>query len=1141
MVPPFVSPGPISFQFGGSSIEKERHGQARRKTAGGTMIKTGKSVRGLALLSAAVILLTFAAFAANKDSGIAAKSLAPGATWVVDKTTHLNRLSVAEGATITAPQGHSLTMTVDGVETPVRAGTYSGDVVLTPAQDIDVTFADMGTRQTYKYRVGVYVDNGAYVPEKSVPAAVAGGSVTNAVAETVKLASVGEKFNGIMVTGNSAYAIKNPTIRLTGNGKNDFNGVGAAIRAGGSSNVTIENANIKDTGAVRTAIWVGDDSVTTINNSEIEVNDGTLPKDYGWSWVKGGGGSSGDVMMEVPWMLGLRGNNRATLVVGNGTAYYNNTHVKAQAWGAMSTDAVREAKLYLTKCHVETVQHGYGAYADGNSLVYSSGTTFDVADYGLIMSGGSGVFADGSVVNSRRIGVMAHGGDRGTLTIDKGSIFNTEKAVIQLKSSSPTIVVDGAKLNSKSGIILQVMANDDPNKAGPGGGMGRGGPPDGGPGGPPEGGKYSTSDGNHDVDATFRNVTLQGDFVNSWTAQSGMNLTFENSTVTGAITTATAVHATGPKGEKLVMQEAPDLYYLIGEQAETSALTDGPNGANVSLNAGSKWVVNKTSYLTGLTVAEGATITAPQGYSLTMTVGGVGTAIRPGTYHGEIVLSVTKEIVVPFMGVDPYIFRTAVYIDNGTYVPEKSVTAAGGNGKVTNTSATDVSVTSKEEKFNGIVVTGNSTYSIVNPKIDMTGNGGNDFAGFGAAIMSTGNAKVTVDKAHITTRGAVRTAVFVGGNSSMTVNNSSIEVYNGTLPADYQFSIMPGKMMEVPYGLGFTGNVRATNLMDTGTVYYNNSHIKAQAWGALSSDGDGPTRMYATNSLIETVESGYGAYANGDSHDHFSHCTFNVADAGLIVGGNGSGTFTDGTVVNSRKFGVMMHQGTGGGTLTIDKGSVFNTKSTLIEVKDRGTNIVVDNAELHPGNGVILQTMENDDPIMKDMAKAHSPDMPGGGGPGGPTGGPPGGAPGGRPSFSGDVTATFKNVTLNGDIIHAMTGRGDMTVTFEKATITGAITTATAFPSTGKEPTRETYYLVGDVKNTFGPTAGKYGLRVSLDGNSRWVVDKTSYLTSLTVAEGATISAPKGFRLTITVDGGRTPMKAGTYTGKIELQVAPGA
>ena len=75
-----------------------------------------------------------------------------------------------------------------------------------------------------------------------------------------------------------------------------------------------------------------------------------------------------------------------------------------------------------------------------------------------------------------------------------------------------------------------------------------------------------------------------------------------------------------------------------------------------------------------------------------------------------------------------------------------------------------------------------------------------------------------MNKAHIVTRGAVRTAVWVGGKSTVTVNDSFIETYSGTLPAGYKFSIAPGEMMEVPYGLGISGNVRATNLMDTGTV-----------------------------------------------------------------------------------------------------------------------------------------------------------------------------------------------------------------------------------------------------------------------------------------------------------------------------------
>ena len=589
-------------------------------------------------VATALLLTLLPAAAALAAAATPTRTVASGRTWEVTETTALAALTIAEGASVTAPPGRSLSLTVDGVETPVRPGSYRGRIVLTPARDIDVAFDGMGTKQLYRYRAAVYVNDGAWSAAQSVAAAITGGRVDNAVAEDLRIRSVGERFTGIMVAGHSTYAIRNPVIELSGNGQNDFNGVGAGIRVSGTSKVTIDNARIRNAGAVRTAIWVGEQADVTINNADIEVRDGTLPASYGWSWVKGGGGTSGDVMMEVPWMLGLRGNNRATLVVGSGTARYNNSHIRAQAWGALSTDAVQEARVYATQSHIETIEHGYGAYADGNSLVHSSGSTWDVADYGLIMSGGSGVFTDGSVVNSRRIGIMDHGGNRGRLTIDKGSVINAAKAVIQLKGSSPTILVDGAKLESKSGLILQAMQNDDPNKFGPGA---PGGPGGAGPGGPPGGGgQYSASDGDDDIDATFRNVTLAGDFVNALTSKSGMNLRFENAQVTGAITTATARHATGPHGEELVMQESGELYYLIGEEIETYAPTGDPHGVNVTLGSGSTWTVAKTSYLTGLTLAPDAHIAAPAGHRLAMSVDGIATPIAAGIYKGRIVLQV---------------------------------------------------------------------------------------------------------------------------------------------------------------------------------------------------------------------------------------------------------------------------------------------------------------------------------------------------------------------------------------------------------------------------------------------------------------------------------------------------------------------
>ena len=248
-------------------------------------------ITGKSLIRAFVVILGATMFimplvACNKTSSATSKIVDAGAAWTVTKTTTLAKLTVAEGATVTAPEGRSLTMTVDSVETPIAAGTYTGKVVLTPTEDIPVTVTGMASK-TYHYRTAVYVANGIYVPAKSVGSAVAAGAVTDTAATDVKITSVGENFNGIIVTGDtkSTYSIINPDINFTGNGTNDFAGYGAAIMTEGKAEVTIEKAKINSTGAVRTAVFVGGDSITNINNSEIEVHNGTLPKDYSWTSI----------------------------------------------------------------------------------------------------------------------------------------------------------------------------------------------------------------------------------------------------------------------------------------------------------------------------------------------------------------------------------------------------------------------------------------------------------------------------------------------------------------------------------------------------------------------------------------------------------------------------------------------------------------------------------------------------------------------------------------------------------------------------------------------------------------------------------------------------------------------------------------
>jgi hypothetical protein len=621
----------------------------------GNKMMEGRFNKKLLAIVAVMMLMPLLStvFVTSPAAAAAEKNLDAGSTWVIDKVTDLTRLEIAAGAIVKAPEGYSITMTVNGVEMPISAGTYAGKVVLTPTKNIPIKYSGSGINETYSLRTGIYVNNGAYISDKSVAAAVVGGTVTDDSARGVKITSVGENFNGIIVAGDSkfSYSIINPEIKLNGNGGNDFAGYGAALMSDGKAEVTVENAKIINKGCIRGAVWVGGDSIAKINNSDIEVQNGTLPKVS----------TTPTFMMEVPWMLGLSGNNRATLVVGNGTAYYNNTHVKAQGWGVLSTDAVQNVKLYAVKSHVETVESGYGAYADGTSLDSFSGCKFDVNDYGLIMTGGDGVFTDETVVNSDRFGVMIHSGGKGTLTIDKGSVFNTKETVIQVKTAYPTIVADSAKLNSKSGVILQAMMNDDPYAGGGGSGPGsetggaraggdRGNAPgrasDGSAGGP-RGGQGEQSriggapsrgmpgGGSHkDVAATFKNMVLDGDIINSMTTLSDVVVNFEKAAITGAITTATSVFVS-----KTFTKEN---WKAIGQVANTYCATNEKHGMKVSLDGKSQWVVNKTSYITGLTIAEGAAVTAPQGYKVTMTVDDAVKEITPGEYKGKIVLTVTK-------------------------------------------------------------------------------------------------------------------------------------------------------------------------------------------------------------------------------------------------------------------------------------------------------------------------------------------------------------------------------------------------------------------------------------------------------------------------------------------------------------------
>jgi hypothetical protein len=116
-------------------------------------------------------------------------------------------------------------------------------------------------------------------------------------------------------------------------------------------------------------------------------------------------------------------------------------------------------------------------------------------------------------------------------------------------------------------------------------------------------------------------------------APKNLAIKFINAKVNGIISAATAAYREGV---------AVIDYTNCLELSAITQIAHEPvnNGVIASFDKNSVWTVTGTSYLTSLTIDDGATIVAPGGKTLTMTVDGVKTKISPGTYKGKIVMAV---------------------------------------------------------------------------------------------------------------------------------------------------------------------------------------------------------------------------------------------------------------------------------------------------------------------------------------------------------------------------------------------------------------------------------------------------------------------------------------------------------------------
>lgn len=612
----------------------------------------------------------------------------------------------------------------------------------------------------------------------------------------------------------------------------------------------------------------------------------------------------------------------------------------------------------------------------------------------------------------------------------------------------------------------------------------------------------------------------------------------------------------------------------------------------------------------------------------TLVVDGVERELNAAVYGPGAVLVLTDAFETSpadFSGRGREPYRAALVVRNGSIQENMSVRPALVGGTVTDQAMEGVTVRSTTANFNHVIVE-NTEYTLRNCDLraDTDSNGKRvcDFNGYGSVVCAHKGAKLTIDHCHLFSRGVAKPVLFADGGANCLMKDSTYECMGGTLYAGYQNAAGFTKMVAPPWVLGITGSARGTNLMGAlSTMTIVNCDCKANDWGVVSTDGGKELALYIVDSTLTLLGEGnmldnpyvrrfgpgYGVYAAGC--DEFIYGTeLNVGTYAVISTGGSitmassdrtvaprqkylvpTGQYRTGfggrreevqevhwneepvfppiagkgrpTVVNSDGWGFLLH---GDSRVSLLEGTICNTDYATFLIRAVGADIHVDRAVLNPGDGTILQMMDNDDKavggyftpdIYDDAGNLIQPHM-----------GPifnheffehPG-WPGidyhpVSKSNGKTVTAAFTNCTLKGDLWNATgyrpvndgaDGQGEaLEVTLGAgAVLEGIVSSATAkhIDEKGRDNnlfTQQEYYYLGHVANRpfFN---GVNPVRVTLEDGAAWTVTGECLLSALTIGAEAALLAPAGKQLTMTVDGEAVaPAPGCAYTGSIQLNI----
>lgn len=276
-------------------------------------------------------------------------------------------------------------------------------------------------------------------------------------ARGLKIVSPRDRVNGLIVRGQGATTLERPDIEVRGRGQSDFDGIAAGVLVKDGATLSLRDAKVVTRGVVASAITATDQSTLRVQRSHLVAEGGPLPSGYTRRIGPG--------MMEPPTPLGISGTARTTLVLGAAKAYYEDSTIEAEAWGALSTDAARGATLQVDRCTIIVRRSGYGTYADNGASVVINDSRMKVPTFGGVIAGQASLALNR--VKSESLGntvmihsVMGQPQEVATLSIRGGTLRSTNAAIV-VKSANADISIDQAELRADNGDLLLGVVNDD--------------------------------------------------------------------------------------------------------------------------------------------------------------------------------------------------------------------------------------------------------------------------------------------------------------------------------------------------------------------------------------------------------------------------------------------------------------------------------------------------------------------------------------------------------------------------------------------------------------------------------------------------------------------------------------------------------